>query len=240
MSDLLDKWLAHYDPIHRGWTPRGIAQGVCATRGFAFPRLAGGYTLYRGPAPDGPVDTYRPVGACGPAARTVSTFDWWPMDASSDYVFALASVGGGGVESVTSAPFVRVSTDDAGDALPPAPNAPRELQAAAISGGRFELSWRYDRRDEAARPESFAVYGGEDPATIDYETVLGAVNYARNVQCFAWESSAYDHDAVRSFAVRAVSAAGAVDDNTFVVSARALATGPAVHDAVFTERVEEV
>ena len=35
MSDLLEKWLRHYDPIHRGWTPAGIANGAVTTAKIA-------------------------------------------------------------------------------------------------------------------------------------------------------------------------------------------------------------
>lgn len=40
---LLDKYIAATDLIRRGFTARGIANGLMITRGFSFPRIAGGY-----------------------------------------------------------------------------------------------------------------------------------------------------------------------------------------------------
>jgi len=65
MPERFEKEPAHYDPIHRGYTPRGIANGVTATGGWCFPRvLSGGYNLYRGPSAAS-IDFSRPVGAAG-------------------------------------------------------------------------------------------------------------------------------------------------------------------------------
>jgi hypothetical protein len=114
MSDLLAKWLTHYDPIHRGWTPAGIANGVCATRGFAFPRVAGGYNLYRATEDDPAFSAAEIVGAAGARTTKIATFDWRPAAADSAYRFAIRSIGGGGVESPVGTPQCLVTFDDAG------------------------------------------------------------------------------------------------------------------------------
>ena len=99
MSDLLRRWLAHYDPIHRGYTPRGIANAVCATNGWAFPRVRGGTNLYRGSPTAEAVDLTHPVGAAGRGATTIANFPWRPHGAGKEYYYVLRAIGGGGVES---------------------------------------------------------------------------------------------------------------------------------------------
>ena len=109
MGELLGKWLEHYDPIHRGWTRRGIANGVCMTRGFAFPRIAGGYNLYRGGPTGADVDYTAPVGAAGARAAGIRTLPWGRLEAGAEYIFVLRSIGGGGVESADGEEVVRVA-----------------------------------------------------------------------------------------------------------------------------------
>ena len=139
MAELLDKWLAHYDSIHRGWTPRGIANGVCATNGFAFPRLAGGYNLYRGAGALENVDTDVPVGAAGAQASQLETFSWRPAAASTTYVHVIRSIGGGGVEIPSGVQAVTVSFDAFGQPEGLKPNAPTSLAVVPQGGGRFEV-----------------------------------------------------------------------------------------------------
>ena len=102
MTDcLLAKWLDHYDPIHRGYTPRGIANGVCATAGWTFPRLGGGYNLYRGTPTADDIDYGVPVGAAGAGAGRINNFLWRPHTADTEYFYVCRAVGGGGVESTS-------------------------------------------------------------------------------------------------------------------------------------------
>jgi len=239
MADgLLDRWLAHYDSIHRGWTPRGIANGVCATNGFAFPRLAGGYNLYRGVGALENVDTDVPVGAAGANASQLETFSWRPAAASTTYVHVIRSIGGGGVESPSGAQAVTVSFDAFGQPEGLKPNTPTSLAAAPQGGGRFEVSWRYVARDQETPPVEFRVYGDGGSGTVDFDSPLGAVPYRARRGQFRFITGEHAHGAVRSFAVRAVSEFGTTDGNTVVAGAWADAEGPPVHTSVFTETVD--
>jgi hypothetical protein len=232
MSEMLDKWLAHYDPIHRGWTPRGVANGVCATNGFAFPRVGGGYNLYRGA--DGAIDDGAPVGATGSKAQSITTFAWRRHQASNVYRYALRAIGGGGVESASSASMVTVDFDAAGDPAPLRPNSPGDLVVGPLAGGRIEVSWSYDARGEEASPSAFQVFSDGGSGAFDWETPIGAVAYRARAGRFRLVSGAHGHDCVVAFAVRAVTAA-ADDGNEVVKCARARAAEPAPHEAVLIE-----
>ena len=115
-SDLFGQWLAHYDTIHRGYTPSGIANGVTATGGWSFPRILGGYNLYRGTDGAESIAFGLPVGAAGREAGNISNFGWRPHAASTKYAYVVKAIGGGGVESEASHP-ARVAEFDANGAL---------------------------------------------------------------------------------------------------------------------------
>jgi len=238
MSDLLEKWLLHYDPVHRGFTPRGIANGVCATRGFSFPRVSGGYNLYRSNEVINDIEFASPVGVAGANAVSIQTFVWQPAPASATRYFALTAIGGGGVESAAGSLQVRIEFDNEGDPVAPAPNSPVDLHVSPRAGGRFEIVWRYHERDQAVAPNSFDVYDGASEAAVDYESPIANVAYRARAGWFSVITDAHAHDAMRCFAVRAVSAAGTNDGNTFVVSRRARAAGPPVHKEVYSELAE--
>ncbi|MCB9849126.1 MAG: hypothetical protein H6817_00305 [Phycisphaerales bacterium] len=236
MIEQLEKWLRHYDPIHRGYTPQGIANGVCATRGFAFPRVAGGYNLYRALGEVVATDDAEIVGAASANALAIATFAWRPAAAATAYHFAVTAIGGGGVESAVGAFQVAVAFDDDGLAVAPVPNAPVDLRVTPLADGCFEVAWRYDMRDEAVSPERFDVFGGA--GAVDYETPLGNVTYRARAGWYAFVTEGYAHDAVGCFGVRAVSAAGVDDGNTVIACGRAQAVGPPVHREVFAAVVE--
>ncbi|UCD28531.1 MAG: hypothetical protein JSV03_15855, partial [Planctomycetota bacterium] len=97
---LLQRWLSHYDPIHRGWTPVGIANGICTTVGYSFPRIRGGYNLRRA-VDRKPEASDLIVGVAGADAQTIHNFSWVTHQASTDYYYRLTAVSGGGVENWT-------------------------------------------------------------------------------------------------------------------------------------------
>ena len=233
MSEMLDKWLAHYDPIHRGWTVRGIANGVCATNGFAFPRVSGGYNLYRGV--NGAIDFDLPVGAAGAKAKSITTFSWRRHSGPAEYTYALRAIGGGGVESEASAPMVTVGFDAQGELEPLRPNGPVDLAVRAVANGRFEVSWAYERRGEAIAPATFSVFSDGGLGEMDWGTPVGSVAYRIRGGRYCFVSTGYAHDTEVQFGVRAVAANGASDGNETVVTARARAVGPAALEAVLIE-----
>ena len=217
-DDLLTTWLRHYDPIHRGWTPAGIANGVCATSGFAFPRVRGGYNLYRG-GTGGGAGAETIVGAAGADAGTVRTFPWVTHGAEASYVYRLRAIGGGGVESDPNGTQAEVAFDADGAWVGPRPNPPSDLRALSVVGGAFEIRWRYADADEQVPPASFGVFSDGGTGTVDWGAPVGDVPYRRGRFHFVWTSSGFAHGERVRWGVRAASAAGVTDGNECFVAA---------------------
>lgn len=235
--EFFSAWLAHYDPIHRGYTPRGIANGVCATAGWFFPRVAGGHNLYRGPTAE-TLDTAHPVGAAGPRAETVSNFSWRPHPAGQEHFHALAAIGGGGVESALGEPPVSVLLDAVGNSLGGRPNAPADLAVAPTAEGRFTLRWTYTAAGQEAAPIEFRVHGDNGSGVVDFAEPIAVVPYHLRRLHFVYTTEPHEHGAVRRWAVRAVSAEGRDDGQVNVVEAVADAQGPPPHPHLIVECVE--
>jgi hypothetical protein len=235
MSSLLAHWLTHYDPIHRGWTPYGIANGVCTTNGFSFPRVAGGYNLYRR---DVGAEEAAIVGAASANADHVENFAWAAAGANDDVRFELRSIGGGGVESAASSWNVNVQFD--GFAQPHAlkPNSPQGLSIERRAAGRFELTWRYPERRQETIPEVFKIFSDNATGVVDYAAAVGEVAYRPRLIAHSFLTTAHSHGAVLRFAVRAFAASGEHDGNTVTVMQWADAVPPALPKVVLTEAVE--
>ena len=230
-STLLAKWLAYYDPIHRGWTPTGIANGICATSGFFFPRIEGGYNLRRvvGEVPDASALI---VGAAGAEATTIRTFPWVTHDASTTYAYRLTAVNGGGVEDWTEEVIAETEFDVQGDWVGARPNAPADLRVAPAAGGKFVLRWTYSGEGEQAEPAVFRVYHDNGTGTVDFETVIATVTHGRGRFHYRYLSEAFANGTRVRWVVRAVSAAGVEEVNERVVFAWADAQAPSVNPTV--------
>jgi len=232
MSDLLTKWLAHYDPIHRGWTPAGIANAVCATNGFAAARPQGGCNLYRGTS-YAAID--RVVGAAAHDATAIAPFTWVPQQPGTIYYFRCLPIGGGGVNAVENPndpQVVVITIDPDGEAPAPVPPPPQDLRVAAIAGGAFRVSWLFVPSAHFARVATFAVYTDGGSGDVDYEAPAGTVNARTSLNGaghYAFNSDPYDHAAYVKWAVRARTADGDEEANTVVVEGQADAQGPADH-----------
>ncbi len=236
-SELLNKWLTHYDPIHRGYTPMGIANGVSATLGWSFPRVAGGYNLYRGVG-SGAVDFDQPVGAVGANATAVANFSWRPHAVDTTYSYVLKSVGGGGVESLASQAAV-AAFDGVGGLLGPKPASPLSLDVTPGVGGRFVVSWVLDDRFGEATPTEFRVFHDNGSGTVDYATVVGQVSHVRGRVHYSFSSAAFAHGLRRVWGVRAVTSQGVDDGNVLAGFAWSDAVGPAAVEAVGLECLDE-
>ncbi len=234
-NDLLQCWLRYYDPIHLGWTPKGIANGVCATAGYFFPRIAGGYNLRRAigrVADDGdPI-----VGTAGCDAAVVRTFPWVRHAASEVYTYRLAAIGGGGVEDQTEEARALVAFDDVGRWVGYRPNAPADLRVCALSGGRFLVRWTYTEEGQQIEPLAFRVYHNNGGGAIDYDRPVGMVGYRRRQWHFAFTSAGFDHDTCVRWAVRAVSASGVEEQNVVFVAGRAERQAPPINPPVMLSR----
>lgn len=236
MSDLLNKWLAHYDPIHRGWTPAGIANGVCTTSGYSFPRIRGGYNLRRACGrPAHAADVI--VGAAGIDAAEVRTFPWVRHEPDSSCEYALTAISGGGIENWTQAARCSVGFDAAGQWLGPHPNQPRDLRVKELAGGRFLLRWTYAEAGQAVAPAEFRVYTDHGGEAVDYSRPEGLVAYRSRRMHFAFISAAFPEAARVRWAVRAASLAGLESAGTCEASGLADAAGPAARAVVLADVV---
>ena len=230
-SGLLAKWLAYYDPIHRGWTVTGIANGVCTTSGFFFPRIAGGYNLRRGVG-EVPDASALVVGAAGEGATTIRTFPWVTHDASTAYVYRLTAVNGGGVEDWTEEVVAETVFDDLSDWVGARPNPAADLRVTPAAGGKFVLRWTYSREGEQAEPAAFRVYHDNGTGAVDFETVIATVTCRRGRFHYRYLSDAFANGTRVHWAVRAVSADGVEEVNEQAVFGWADAQAPAADPTV--------
>ncbi len=235
MRNLLDRWLIHYDPIHRGWTPGGIANGVCATNGFAFPRVAGGYNLYRREVGEQVIEI---VGAAGANADRIQNFSWAVADALDEVCFELRSIGGGGVESAATGVGVDVEFDSLAQPDALRPNVPQNLAVERRAGGRFEILWQYGERDQEVAPELFRVYTDNASGVIDYKNPIGEVAYIARQRHFTFLTGTHTHGLTLLFAVRAFALGGEHDGNESTAAQWADAIAPALPQVVIAEIVE--
>lgn len=230
-SDLLAKWLACYDPVHRGWTPAGIANGLCATNGFFFPRIRGGYNLRRSsgrvPTASDPI-----VGAAGADAASVHTFPWVSHEAGGEYVYRLTAVGGGGVENFADDVTAAVAFDDLGHWVGRLPNAPADLRVLPTVGGRFIVRWTYTGQCEQVEPAAFRLYHDQATGTVDFSSPAATVPYRRGRFHYEHVSEEFEHDTGIQWVVRAVSEDGAEEDNDRFAFARASSAPPPINPAV--------
>ncbi len=239
-ESLMQRWLCHYDPIHRGFTPKGIANGLTATAGWSFPRIRGGFNLYRGSPTVNDIDYDEPIGAAGCDAAEIRNFSWRRHESGTTYHYAVKSVNGGGTESVPCGRVWPARFDESNDPIGDPPNSPLNLQAGAVSGGRFRLQWTYSPRDQYAAPEMFAIFHDNGTGTVDYEIVRGVAGYEAGRFHFEYLSDAFAHNARRIWAVRAVSGMSVADDNTTTVAAVADAEAPPDHPTAYAECGEEM
>ncbi|MBI4580367.1 MAG: hypothetical protein HY718_11735 [Planctomycetes bacterium] len=174
-SKHLENWLTAYDPIHRGWTRAGIANGLSMTNGFFFPRIEGGYNLYRAvgsvPGPSAEL-----VGAAGAGVSSVQTFPWVVHAADTAYRYRLVPVGGGGVENWADETVTTLAIDIMGYWQGRVPNAPTDLRLVPLAGGRFAVRWTYLPQGQEAEPLEFALYRAYE-GEIDYGLLRGVVPY---------------------------------------------------------------
>jgi hypothetical protein len=233
-DSLLQSWLEHYDPIHRGWTPAGIANGVCTMNGFAFPRIRGGYNLRRIPGGQSMAEV---VGAAGASASTVRTFPWVAHSPGADYEYVLTAISGGGCENITAASSVMIAIDPLGNWAGPRPNAPTDLRVVPAKGGRFLIQWVYDEDGQQIDPSGFRLYRGTGWSGVSYAGPVAVVAHQAGQVHFSYISEECIHGTRVTWAVRAVSAAGVEEDNGRTVTAWAVALSPPINPVTVVRRV---
>jgi hypothetical protein len=229
-TQILGDWLAHYDPIHRGWTREGIANGVCTTGGFCFPRIRGGYNLYR-MLRDSSGEALNLVGAAHADASRIRTFPWVGHDAPGEYIYRLVPISGGGVENRTDITQVPVRFSESGQWIGGLPNAPTDLQLIPLSHGRMAVRWSYFPQGQEIAPAGFYLYSS-DANVINYATVQSVIPY-RPGQVHYQYVTAPQPDGIRAgWAVRAYAPSMREEQNRDHVFSLTRGNGPPANPAV--------
>jgi hypothetical protein len=225
-ATLLDRWASHFDPVHFGWSPRGIATATCATNGWFFPRVRGGVHLRRAvgrtPTLDDPI-----VGAGAAGATVVREFPWIVHAVDTTYTYRLTAIGGGGVEEDGTESVADVSFGPEGAWVGARPNPVRNLRVRPRAGGRMELRWAYAEAGQDAPPAWFAVFTDDGSGVIDYGAPVATVPYQFGAREYRFVTDGYAHGTRLEWAVRAVTAEGVDDGGTETVTGWADSGGPA-------------
>ena len=250
---LLDKYIAATDSIRRGFTARGIANGLPITRGFSFPRIAGGYNLYRGKDSLDAIDWVNPVGAASADANELRNFSWMGHDANTRYVYGVRAISGGGVEEgpdpgdpeardaipAQTHNVIRASFDGGGALRPPEPNAPANLAVFPAAGGTLRVAWTYSAAGQDAAPVSFAVHDNGGAGAVNFDTPIGTVTYKPGQVFFGFVTGSYANGTRVELGVRARSASSAFEANTVTQGAVAVATPPPALTALLVSEGSE-
>jgi hypothetical protein len=232
VSDLLDKYLHHYDPLFLGTGRRALANGMHATLGQMFPRRSGGCNLYRGVGSPEQIDWEDPVGAAGQDATTIRNFRDRGHDADSVYYYAIRAVSPGGVEQEDRDQIACLSFDSTGKAIIPSLNAPCDLHVESLDAGRFKLNWYYGAAEVDQSPREFRVYSNSSAGVVDYNTPVASVPFKFWQRHYEYLTPSFDQGTVVTWAVRAVNSADQEERNTATVFATAETAGPAPIDDV--------
>jgi len=227
-TEIFRKWLAHYDPVHRGRTRTGLATGLSITHGFSFPRIRGAYHLYRTDVATAPLL----VGITCPDDSTIRTLTWLDDPPGTQRVYRLVPVSGGGVENWVDVTYVAVYFTSAGWWIGSLPNAPSDLQLIPLSYGRFSVRWSYYPHDQQVAPAGFRLYSSGTGTAIDYGAVQASVPYRPGLIHYEYITRPRPDGQRLGWAVRAYAASGHEEQNLDCVYALTRAVGPPANPVV--------
>jgi len=220
---LFERWLVHYDPIHHGVTPMGIAGGVRLRQGRGWCQPGGVTLLFVGDTAAA-IDLTHPIGVAGPEAVSIAPRADIELAAGTHF-FQAVPYGPGGVAAVidpANRQIARVVYDENGATLP-GPAAPRHLVAVAIAGGKFKLQWSYMPAPTRSQVASFRIYSDGGGGTVDYQTPIGTRAARLSLEGegeYAWTTpTGYDDGETILFAVRALGMNDVEEANTVQAAA---------------------
>ncbi|MEM6751199.1 MAG: hypothetical protein AAF612_12100 [Planctomycetota bacterium] len=119
----------------------------------------------------------------------------------------------------------RVAFDGDGQLILPVPLAPAQLQLVALAGGRVEARFRGRSRRRLPAPATFRVYVATGGDAIGYG--MPTLTLAGGARALTADLGAFAHGTAVRAVVRAVSSAGAEEQNTEEAAATADAQAPA-------------
>jgi hypothetical protein len=227
-EDLVSKF-ANRLSLDRGLSMSGLANGMMLSGGVFWPRIEGGYNLYRGKDDPDNIDWSFPVGASGGASIEIRNFGWLSYDPDSTYWFGLRAVGAGGVENEDGSNVFVVYTDGSGHFKDPVPIAVGNLFAQPAAGGMIRLFWSHFVERGFSSPTHFQIFDNAGSGPVDYGTPISEVLGGGGLQ-FSAAVGPYSHGDRVTFGVRAAIKDGAtvigLDENTLTATAVADAEGP--------------
>lgn len=176
--------------------------GFPFTYGLQFPTLEPQTLLFRRRLTPTPNDWY--IAGMRPKSKgTVVNFAGCTHVDNTAYQYAACVAEGNGYISEFSEPTI-VMVVPVNTLLTHTPNAPINIDAVPVSGGKFDVSWEYERYGQGGDPFSFTVYGGPDPDNIDYVSNLAVVEWDAQTTRFKATTGAFADGTQRSFDVRTV------------------------------------
>jgi hypothetical protein len=163
------------DALFGGMTSNAFKLGTVLSLGWFWVRVHGCTILYRGGRMRD-INFEQIPAADEISASQISPPTYLSHGSDSTWFYIVRRANGNGDEEKTLRAAVKVATDSDGDLVGAAPNA---LFAVAFNlrGDRLEMVWRYSEICQGQRPVCFRIYSDGGTGQVDYEIIVGAVNY---------------------------------------------------------------
>jgi hypothetical protein len=184
------------DALFGGMTSNAFKLGTVLSLGWFWQREAGCHDVYRGQ--DGVLD-YDQVQAVMNLDDTQVSIPGQELPANTIWYYVRRQVSHCGLESDDSSVCI-VMLDENGDMVGNYPNAPTDLTAQGMAGGKIKLRWRYSSIGQVVPPTGFMIYMDSGDG-FDFDNPIAAVPYTGGYE-FSWESEALTHGQLYSFCVR--------------------------------------
>ncbi|MCE5279073.1 MAG: hypothetical protein ABFD92_00090 [Planctomycetaceae bacterium] len=145
-----------------------------------LPLVGGSYRLYRGVGGLSRVNFTSPVASISGRLNATAIAGLGHLP-STRYTYALRPVRqdllGADLETPDLSCSAEFVTDAAADWVGLRPAAPEALGAAALSGGRIRLRWRYRTPRGTTAPATFAVYASSSESLVGTEASVASATY---------------------------------------------------------------
>jgi len=228
MTDLR-KWLNFYCPFYGGkfdftlGQERGsfnnLIQGLNLLRGKFWVRIEGGSNLrvnstYTPNLSDPIVGT---VDGNNSNIQEIPTFR--THNANDSEFYNISSVGGGGVEILSTA-NEHVTFSPASLLSNPLPNSIYNLVVQNVQDGSFNIIWNYNELNQKIAPSDFAIYYDNKTGVMDYSAPLTTCSYVKNqnmYKCNTGVIAGIGTQQLYSFGVRARRNNGNEEKNNIVI-----------------------